>query len=970
MAQGVLAELSTNWDVKISAYDFVNDPKVGSGVGPLQSQIMPEIENGLDLVICLVGERIGMPLPPNFELSAQTADFIERNERLKQTLFLSEKPGLGQIRLTGIISEVLTAQAHGIPVLFFCKGRRDLIFQHDNLDVFARRLGMGVFHDKVHARDAPESLKQLRIGFEGQLLGVAAFYKEFGIEGQNTYVYEDAAELAVQLRTALEKMFGIDRALRMDGSAFKGLAHFDIGDRDLFKGRDHEIKDIFDTLSNLLIATGENDRPILALTGQSGLGKSSLLRAGLAGALEAAATSAAPSPLGGRYIYKPVILTPLDITARLDERLAAETGERPPKGIEDRRSRLWAVAEAIAEGLDLPPLFHGFPLAKLETVMPEHAEQALRGALLHAHAGFVSAQRRPFLGLDQFDQALAETDKARHARINARWRGAIQMIDRLCRSGDMVAVLCIAHNRTPSSAASSPEQLPKKEPPSAYAVWRDGDEAKREGHGGAFFGLQPVAEYNLIAPNSELAEQAFKHAFARAGVDLSAGAQSYLWRLSNHPDIGALLPLFSVAMCQTAANRETRLEERCHEERRRDGLAENRVARSGQAGAATWMRRYLSAKDLELQASDFVPIEGAIDTLAEDTLAAFIQEDFGLRRADKNGARRAPSKEALDIKFESSEPRRIPQQVQFLLDVLFRWLLIGPSPLEDTSFRRQSADRQKLIRALADCIERTEETTFGSPRKIAGALIEKFLAARLMRISSRTRVEFAHDLLLENWIRLRAWIDAEREILRDARELYEFAKTSFQDGGGSGCGLASASYPQIQRWARVFARWGVRSDWPILRDKNRAVPVREWLQARLVVWGLEASTADRAAMAFWTMIAARDDTSAAQLVRAYAASPDLKTLLNARTPSWISDRQAPAIVLASHYALPETSRALAELCTEPFATDRHGHSVFHFAAAHDDVIILRALRPRTQKTPQAPQPFRKDEDRLAACDIL
>jgi WD40 repeat protein/DNA-binding SARP family transcriptional activator len=116
-------------------------------------------------------------------------------------------------------------------------------------------------------------------------------------------------------------------AVTVTGCPYKGLAHYEPDDAPVFRGRDRLIR----TLVTALV-----DRPLLVVSGSSGAGKSSVIRAGLLPALSAGAL---PSSDQWEHVVVVPGRSPVDALAPL-------TGEDPPAApvvlVCDQLEQLWS----------------------------------------------------------------------------------------------------------------------------------------------------------------------------------------------------------------------------------------------------------------------------------------------------------------------------------------------------------------------------------------------------------------------------------------------------------------------------------------------------------------------------------------------------------------------------------------------------------------------------------------------------
>ena len=167
------------------------------------------------------------------------------------------------------------------------------------------------------------------------------------------------------------------------GSPYRGLAAFGEQDAAFFFGREAATAQVLDRMSRLLAGTG-----LLMVSGVSGAGKSSLLRAGMLPRIRECGLAAAP----GAASWPRVVFTPTH--APLDElalRVAVLAG---------------TDASAVRRGLDTSP--EGFALPARQAALARPAEPAGDGDGSAAVGGQPSLQRRLLLVVDQFEELFTQ----------------------------------------------------------------------------------------------------------------------------------------------------------------------------------------------------------------------------------------------------------------------------------------------------------------------------------------------------------------------------------------------------------------------------------------------------------------------------------------------------------------------------------------------------------------------------------
>jgi WD40 repeat protein/transcriptional regulator with XRE-family HTH domain len=174
-------------------------------------------------------------------------------------------------------------------------------------------------------------------------------------------------------------------------SPYRGLAAFEEPDAAFFFGREAATAQVLERMSRLLASTG-----LLMVSGVSGAGKSSLLRAGVLPRIRADGLAAAP----GSACWPCVAFTPT--RAPLDElalRVAVLAG---------------TDASAVRRGLETDPA--GFTLPARQAALARPAGSAGDGDNPAAAGGQPSPQRRLLLVVDQFEELFTQCADERQRR--------------------------------------------------------------------------------------------------------------------------------------------------------------------------------------------------------------------------------------------------------------------------------------------------------------------------------------------------------------------------------------------------------------------------------------------------------------------------------------------------------------------------------------------------------------------------
>jgi class 3 adenylate cyclase len=167
------------------------------------------------------------------------------------------------------------------------------------------------------------------------------------------------------------------------GSPYRGLAAFGEQDAALFFGREGATGQVLDRMSRQLAGTG-----LLMVSGVSGAGKSSLLRAGVLPGIREDGLAAAPGAASWPYLVFTPTRAPLD---ELALRVAVLAG---------------TDASAVRRGLDTSP--EGFALPARQAALARPPGPAGDGDGSAAEGGQPSPPRRLLLVVDQFEELFTQ----------------------------------------------------------------------------------------------------------------------------------------------------------------------------------------------------------------------------------------------------------------------------------------------------------------------------------------------------------------------------------------------------------------------------------------------------------------------------------------------------------------------------------------------------------------------------------
>ena len=263
------------------------DPAALDHSATWQDNLLAPSQMDAALTLVLLGERIGTPLPPTFRLKEDIS------ERLRSAGFdWVQVPGTiassllpGQVPLTGVLFEFFDAflpradgsRSGSLRVIF--KGKPDATGEPD--------FGNGDFRLQIESSlDSPQRKRQLRKEYDEQLDWLNLFWcKLYGLRQHASEFCSNQDRFRDYLESTLNAEFlgqnfgadGFSKA-RVDPRrvTLPGPASYDLERASFFLGRGPQIAE----LSRRAL---QNDEPrrLVPVIGESGTGKSSLLRAGL-----------------------------------------------------------------------------------------------------------------------------------------------------------------------------------------------------------------------------------------------------------------------------------------------------------------------------------------------------------------------------------------------------------------------------------------------------------------------------------------------------------------------------------------------------------------------------------------------------------------------------------------------------------------------------------------------------------------
>lgn len=266
------------FDPDLSALNYRDiDPATINSGEAWQDLIKAPSQCGAALTIVLFGERVGLPLPVTFRQRADIAERLKRHDFDWIYVPGVDEPKEGQVPLTGVLFELFD-------ILIARKERKNagellVVFRGTYSERSGANFGSGAWEREIlrGARtrssaekkalfaDYHEQTTQLEI-VRGQLFGA----------GMTCIWVEEEEEFKEHVRRRLLETFGRGELAAADID-LPGLLPYDQKHKEVYFPRAAERKRLFDAAFRR-----DTSRSFVLLLGESGCGKSSLLRAGLA----------------------------------------------------------------------------------------------------------------------------------------------------------------------------------------------------------------------------------------------------------------------------------------------------------------------------------------------------------------------------------------------------------------------------------------------------------------------------------------------------------------------------------------------------------------------------------------------------------------------------------------------------------------------------------------------------------------
>jgi WD40 repeat protein len=241
---------------------------------------------------------------------------------------------------------------------------------------------------------------------------------------------------------------------------------------------------------------------------------------------------------------------------------------------------------------------------------------------------------------------------------------------------------------------------------------------------------------------------------------------------------------------------------------------------------------------------------------------------------------------ALNQRAEAIYDRLNTSQQRLARNLFLRLVALG----EGAGDTRRRVRRQELELGGADAEQMNQLITELSQRDV-----------RLITADEEA-VELSHEALIENWGRLRRWLEADREALLTGRRLTEVANEWAEHGRDDSYLYRGARLAQAEEWAETHT--GEMN--PLEREFiNESIAVRKRAQIQRVAVGLTAVLMIVGALALFALAQYRAAIREGNLAATVQAESDARA-----TAVVIADKEAEAARNAESTAQAESTRAI------------------------------------------------------------
>jgi ankyrin repeat protein len=430
------------WEDLILSGDETYQPQIQSPADPL-----------CVATICIFGERLGsairgFPDTGVGELPRELAQYCARNG-IRISIERKDYGSASALPMTGTLFEFLEACRGPGKVLLMIKADPDLV-RNRGADPMDRGLGLGEHLTSVMKSTGSAAANKSRslADYTEQIEWLARFYdtlifREGAAHPHQVFRTDD--ELKIEVRRWLASVLSVGRP--GPDQLFKGTESYGIEDWSGLFGREADIRGIIDRLLRGQRRAPDAPRPFRVIYGRSGVGKSSLVKAGVAGRLERQGS------IGGRR-FVAVELTSDDLGIDRERQ-----GTRPAIArLGKRIARSAGLRRLALEVWQHPP------------ATPPALLNMLRSHLAHARAA--GGELIPIVVLDQFEEALKlRHNVASQREFDTHIPPVIAALDHLTAERLAWALVCIPHEL----ASDGRPQLSAAAERSLLGLWQNLD---------------------------------------------------------------------------------------------------------------------------------------------------------------------------------------------------------------------------------------------------------------------------------------------------------------------------------------------------------------------------------------------------------------------------------------------------------------------------------------------------------------
>ena len=400
---------------------------------PAQADIPLPSDPNCVAVICIFGEKAGTPLSKDFPLEPLAGSFALSDDSTYRLLHPWQGlEGAGEpeteraFPLTGSIFEYLAAVAAASekqkPLLLMFIGDRSILSKEEKL--LNKKWGLWRLRNaarRLYGEDEEGYDEWKTRELRPQLLWLNNFLRHL-IEDRGLVIEPVASEEAARARIREFLKANLDiNVVETDLDPFKHLEPYGVRDNPVFFGRKATRERAIKEIEHLLNEPGK--LPFYGITGSSGAGKSSFLRAGVIARLTHTLSM-------GRFVG--TVIKPSDLLP-----VGKDAGEHNP--LTSIHARCLESVKTINSRVNTRDA-----LEKLKAIKEEYYPAYVVKQLIEALDDEGDGSLRFILGIDQFEECL---DELGTTQGEARWKNTLEFLEHAVRSKRIVVIYSVANNR-------------------------------------------------------------------------------------------------------------------------------------------------------------------------------------------------------------------------------------------------------------------------------------------------------------------------------------------------------------------------------------------------------------------------------------------------------------------------------------------------------------------------------------------